>query len=936
VALAFDNANDSLYVANKGSDTVTVISGSTQQVEFNVTVDSAPDALAYDPINEEVFVANSGSNNVSIINVSSNAVTGNFSVGSSPAGLDYGASPGAVFVANSGSNNVSVVGVGPNASHTLIATVGVGSTPVAIAYDNVSGAVFVANEASGNVSEIADEPIVGYEVVGSVAVGSDPVGVTDISSLSEVIVANSGSSTLSVINCTVPTPIVVATIPSIPSPDGAAFDADQGQIQVTDPLADTLSLVSVSDDPPSDALVGSIGLGTTPSSVAVDADGALFFVANETADAIDMVSSNNDTIQLVIPVGIAPDAIVYDNESSQIFVANSGSSSVSVIDVPNGTLAKTVSVDSDPVAEVFVPGSPYGTVYVANEGSNSVSLVDDATDSLLLTVEGISSPSALTYDSALGEVFVAERLANQVAFISTQSHTVVGEFDVEHGPVALAYDPLQGEIWVACANTGNVIAIYDTNGSQGPSVPVPGLTALAFDGSTDSVLVTSNLSGPGDVEILNASAAGSVVGSFGVGADPVAITYDPLSAIAYVSNYRQGTVSVARLIVPPRNYNVTFNESGLAAGTSWSVTLDGSPESSLDSSMIFREPNGTYAFQIGAVPGFIQSITSGQLTVDGASVNQQVQFLEKYEITFSQTGLPSATDWSVNLNGTLNASTTSSIGFWATNGTYPFSVFAISGYNSTPSLGSVQISGANVEESILFQALVPPTPTYSITFRESTLPSGTNWTVVVNGTSETSSNSTVVFSEPNGTYNYTVPSDGNWTPTRTNGTLTIAGRGLSPAVAFDYTYLVTFNEPTGVASGTPWTVALTGAGLLTLDPGSNAAGGASHTSPAAAITFTEPNGTYRYTITIASLPLYSATGIVRVSGNSPVVTPPPASAPPTGGSPGSSIDIDLVVGIVALGMIVSAISAVVVYVYYRRHPRPVGPSPREPEPEYER
>ena len=73
-------------------------------------------------------------------------------------------------------------------------------------------------------------------------------------------------------------------------------------------------------------------------------------------------------------------------------------------------------------------------------------------------------------------------------------------------------------------------------------------------------------------------------------------------------------------------YPVTFSESGLVTGTSWSVTLGGSTRSSTSSSIGFTEPNGTYAYTVGAVAGYTVSPPSGTVTVQGSAVPVPITF----------------------------------------------------------------------------------------------------------------------------------------------------------------------------------------------------------------------------------------------------------------------------------------------------------------------
>ena len=145
-------------------------------------------------------------------------------------------------------------------------------------------------------------------------------------------------------------------------------------------------------------------------------------------------------------------------------------------------------------------------------------------------------------------------------------------------------------------------------------------------------------------------------------------------------------------------YSVTFTETGLASGTSWSVTLAGTARSSTTTSIVFSEPNGTYSFSIGAVNGYTVSPASGHSTVNGASVSESVTFTQvTYTVTFTETGLPSGTSWSVTLNGTTHTSTSNSITFSEPNGTYSFSVSTVSGYSVSPSSGQITVKGGAVQ-----------------------------------------------------------------------------------------------------------------------------------------------------------------------------------------------------------------------------------------------
>ena len=157
-------------------------------------------------------------------------------------------------------------------------------------------------------------------------------------------------------------------------------------------------------------------------------------------------------------------------------------------------------------------------------------------------------------------------------------------------------------------------------------------------------------------------------------------------------------------------------------------------------------------------------------------------------------------------------------------------------------LGFSQINGSawaiSINNSSLAQGIVDFSPSqYAQTFSETGLPSGTTWYLnLSNGQSFSSTTSTITFSEPNGTYSYTVATtDKTYEPSPSSGTFTVNGASVSKSVAFsEVKYTVTFTE-SGLPSGTTWYVNLSNG----VDSG--AITGSSYS-------FSLTNGTYSYTI----------------------------------------------------------------------------------------
>jgi len=166
------------------------------------------------------------------------------------------------------------------------------------------------------------------------------------------------------------------------------------------------------------------------------------------------------------------------------------------------------------------------------------------------------------------------------------------------------------------------------------------------------------------------------------------------------------THDVAFTPLAPSTYNVWFNESGLPGGTLWWVYLNGVAGFSTTASVLFSEPNGTYAFQAASLPDYTTSPTAGSITVSGNHTARAMTFLPFPTVTFVESGLKSGTVWSVTLDGTTEFSSGSYLTFSIANGTYSFGVGTVSQYTASPSSGSVAVAGGNQTRSIAFSPVV--------------------------------------------------------------------------------------------------------------------------------------------------------------------------------------------------------------------------------------
>jgi len=134
--VAYDSGNGYVYVANAGTDNVSVISGIAVVATIPI-IGGGPFGVAYDGDNGYVYVTHRG-DNVSVI--SGTSVAAEVPVGRTPFGVGYDSSNGYVYVTNRDSDTVSVI-----SNTTVIGTVPVGRSPWGVGYNSGNGYVYVTN-----------------------------------------------------------------------------------------------------------------------------------------------------------------------------------------------------------------------------------------------------------------------------------------------------------------------------------------------------------------------------------------------------------------------------------------------------------------------------------------------------------------------------------------------------------------------------------------------------------------------------------------------------------------------------------------------------------------------------------------------------------------------------------------------------------------------
>ena len=483
---------------------------------------------------------------------------------------------------------------------------------------------------------------------------------------------------------------------------------------------------------------------------------------------------------LSIPVGSYPTAVVYDDEDQQVFVANGATLNLTVLSTVNDSSIASVSLAGQNwiSSEAYDPSSDY--VYVAGfwvglcTGCDGpwADAVNGTSHRIVKTntsLEGLDSPDSfdcLAYDPVSNDIYACDH-AGRVVEISGANDTVQGYIPAGSQPSAIAYDAESGFLYVANRGSNNVSVINPSTHSVVKSIPVGSQPdAVLADPDDDELYVANN--GSNNVSLI-LPLDNLVAHSVAVGCGPDALTYLPYDRTVFVAD------------------SCSDNLTGISEISNRAVT----------------------SIPVGSGPDSIAyDASNNQLYVanqgsDNVTAVNATQVASAFTVTFVESGLPSGSELYVDLGNPaqgdqFNSSTTGTVRFTETDGSYNYTVWSNSTYLCLDSTGVVVVHGANVNESVTFRVSA------ELWFWVYGWPPGPNfWEVLVtNATlgfhSEVSTNANVslvrVFTYTTYTYSVTFPT--NYSRWDTSGNVTV---GAGPT-----NVSIPYSAPSHPSNSTTW------------------------------------------------------------------------------------------------------------------------------------
>ncbi len=839
--IALDNLTGMLYVSIVTRGTVAVVDPATDAVTSYLRVGLSPCSIAYDPVNQFVYVADTGSNQISVINATSDLLQTSIAFNSSKA-VSVDPASGNIYAIASTPATLAVIS--PSTEKVTL-SVGAPASPSALVFDPHAHEVFVASSSLGLVRAYS---VTVLQPVANISVGSDPFALSYDPQNFAVYCANYGSNNVSRILLST----VSATIPAGANPDGAAVDSATGMIYIANRGTANVTEIGSATNRSS----GDIVTGLAPEASALDAADGNLVIADAATGSLTLVNATSWKVVGSVPVGSDPDAVLYSGGSKQVVVANAGSDNLTILNARTLALVKSLPVGADPSSIAY--DAPAAMVYVTNTLSGNVSKVNLTCDCMSPSMTTGGAPYPAFFDAVNGDLYVGGVVPSELTVYGS-SGGPLANISVGAEPSAIATDPSTGYLYVANFASNSVTVVNASSQSDVTSLAVSaGPDALAFDPATDGVYVADLSSN--SLSVISSRGL-TLQGTLALNNNaPTSVTLLAGGSTLAVTDELSGAVSFVQGIPLPEVFPESFTESGLPAGTSWSVAVEGTSVSAATPTITFTLQNGTYYYDIGSVAGFTALPTAGDLSVHGSAQKISVAYSKvilRYQVTFKESGLPTGTNWSVDLNGTASSSTSASVSFSVPSGNYSYAVQSALGYGPSPRSGTV-----TVQKSTLAVAVVYTLPKYNVSFVAQGKPDGVSWSVTFDGTSVSLNTSQIAFTGTralvNGSYPFVISRVAGFHVTPSSGTLNVNGSSLVENITFSPAlFSVTFYQ-SGLTARMNWSVTLNG---LT-----------EHGGAFSGIAFTLPNGTFDYTVASESgytrLP---SGGMVSVNGASQVL-----------------------------------------------------------------
>jgi YVTN family beta-propeller protein len=491
-AVAANTDTGEIYVANAGSDTISVISGqdfsqtavgnSATLGDISTSGNNSPNHIAYDEGSGFLFVANTGSKSVNVIRTDTLKIVETIEVDRQPQYITVDAARGRVYVSNRGDYTVSVLSTSRlNVIETLggdgfFAQGSVGSFPMFVLVDPLTSVLYVITDWHRDIYAVSADT------------GRMIRNITLWGGLSDIAIRDAGDrmyvldmSADELLAIHPETMQVSAVGDGGRSVRGMAYNSAMDELYVVSAYTDG-DRARVFDG---ETLrqVDSIGTGGSTAAVGVDPAHNIAYIAVGWGDQVLVADGiRHSIVREGIPVATGPSGVAVNPMTRQVFVVGETSNTVTVIDGDTNAVLANVRVDDSP-RKVAVNQS-LNRAYVTNSGSDTVSVIDGVSLSVVDSFHVGSDPQGIAVSPTTNEIYVANSGDNTLSVVEAGTHRLLVNVTTGRQPWGVAIHPARDALYVTNRGEGSITVIEDL---VRDAFPTPPLVSPASD-STVHVL----------------------------------------------------------------------------------------------------------------------------------------------------------------------------------------------------------------------------------------------------------------------------------------------------------------------------------------------------------------------------------------------------------------------------------------------------------------
>jgi YVTN family beta-propeller protein len=599
VALAANPVTDKIYVANQGSNSVTVIDGATNATT-SIPVGPAPSALALNTVTNKIYIANSGSGTVTVIDGATQGTTTVNTGGTGNQVIVVNPVTNQVFV--SGNEGIVQIDGATNNATTILNAQAFGMAVNVKTNTLYASGVFIyaINLANGSATKITVQGNLFESVLVNPALNQVYFGLADTSQFmaldgatnqilaklpggqiafnpvtNQVIAASTG---VTLYSATTNTQSVLFSAGT--QWDTAAINAATNQVYLASRSANTLAVLD-----------GRTGYVTT------------FPLSNPNGPATTYRGPAS-----AVSTGGNPSAITVNPATNLVYVANSGTNDVTVVSGASNSL----TLFSGQGADVFpaVDVNPFTSTGYFASGTNALAVVNNATGAQATIPTG-NSPITTLVNPLTNQIYTLNNGSNNVTVINGAT-LATANIPTGKTPIAGMINPFTNTVYASNSDgsltifNGNTNALANLNiGALPLSSPLP---SMAMNLATNELFIAD--AAHSTIVMLNANT--NAVASYPAGAGPVSIAVNPTTNLVYTANSTAQSVTVlnpatgatSSIQLPFTPWFIavnTFTNKIYAAGPGNSqlavAAIDGATNEATTT---------TYPIQIGALDGIIK------------------------------------------------------------------------------------------------------------------------------------------------------------------------------------------------------------------------------------------------------------------------------------------------------------------------------------------